>query len=303
MMPVPLFCMDLIVPELSNAQILKILQGISIPSQPQIMVDLQMEQVMPDPDIKRIAELISHDVGLAGTVLKVVNSPFYGLSNKISSIQQAVGILGMSSVVNIVNGISIKSSMGDDTIRALTRFWDTAMDISMTSATLAKQVGYRFPDDAYALGLFHNVGVPILMAKYENYLDIMQESYTGHHARIVDFENQQLKTNHAVIGYYTAKSWNLPSMLCEIIADHHNCQRMFEQKTVENDKTALTCILKLAEHICGTYKILGRQDEDFEWTEVGTLVLEHLGLNDYDLEGLKESFAELGISPNNYGLT
>ncbi len=291
------------VPELSEEQINKILQGISIPPQPQIMVDLQMEQVMPDPDINHIAKLISQDVGLAGTVLKVVNSPFYGLANEITSIQQAVGILGMGSVVNIVNGISIKSSMSDETIKALTRFWDTAMDIAMTSATLAKQVGYNYPDNAYALGLFHNVGVPLLMARYDNYMDIMEESYSGGSNRIVDYENQQINTNHAVIGYYTAKSWNLPKVLCSIIAEHHDCKRLFSKGSLENDKSTLMCILKLAEHICGTYKILGRQEVDHEWDDIGQLVLEYLGLNDYDLEALKESFSELGISPNNYGLT
>jgi len=291
------------VAELSEEQIQKILQGISIPPQPQIMVDLQMEQVMPDPDINLIAKLISQDVGLAGTVLKVVNSPFYGLANEITSIQQAVGILGMSSVVNIVNGISIKSSMSDETIKALTRFWDTAMDVAMTSATLAKQVGYNYPDNAYALGLFHNVGVPLLMARYDNYMDIMEESYGGNCNRIIDFENQQINTNHAVIGYYTAKSWNLPKILCSIIAEHHDCKRLFTKGGLENDKTTLTCILKLAEHICGTYKILGRQEIDHEWQDIGQMVLEYLGLNDYDLEALKESFSELGISPSNYGLT
>ena len=289
--------------ELSEEQIKKIFQGISIPPQPQIMVDLQMEQVMPDPDINHIAQLIKQDVGLAGTVLKVVNSPFYGLANEITSIQQAVGILGMSSVVNIVNGISIKSSMSDETIKSLTRFWDSAMDVAMTSATIAKQVGYSYPDNAYALGLFHNVGVPLLMSRYPNYLDILEESYSGSHNRIIDFENQQLSTNHAVIGYYTAKSWNLPKMLCNIIAEHHNCKRLFGQTTVENDQTTLTCILKMSEHICGTYKVLGRQEEDFEWQDIGQMVLEYLGLNDYDLDTFKESFAELGISPNNYGLS
>ncbi len=289
--------------DLSKEQIEQILQGISIPPQPQIMVDLQMEQVMPDPDIKAIAKLISHDVGLSGTVLKVVNSPFYGLANQITSIEQAVGILGMNSVVNIVNGISIKSSMGDDKIKALTRFWDTAMDIAMTSATLAKRVGYNYPDNAYALGLFHNVGVPLLMARYDNYMEIMEESYGGSSNRIIDFENQQLNTNHAVIGYYTAKSWNLPKVLCQIIAEHHDCKRLFDKQGIENDKTTLTCILKLAEHICGAYQILGRQDEDHEWADIGNMVLEYLGLNDYDLDTLKESFAEMGISPNNYGLT
>ena len=288
--------------ELSEEQIGKILQGITIPPQPQIMVDLQMEQVMPDPDINRIADLISQDVGLAGTVLKVVNSPFYGLSNKITSIQQAVGILGMNSVVNIVNGISIKSSMNDERIKALTRFWDTAMDIAMTSATLAKNVGYNYPDNAYTLGLFHNCGVPLLMAKFDNYMAIMEESYSGQYNRVIDFENQQLNTNHAVIGYYTAKSWNLPKLLCDIIADHHNCKRLFTGDQNENDKTTLTCILKMAEHICGAYKILGRQESDHEWEDIGNLVLEYLGFNDYDLESFKESFAEMGISPNNYGL-
>jgi len=289
--------------ELSQEQIEKILQGISIPPQPQIMVDLQMEQVMPDPDIKTIAKLISQDVGLSGTVLKVVNSPFYGLANQITSIEQAVGILGMNSVVNIVNGISIKSSMGDDTIKALTRFWDTAMDIAMTSATLAKQVGYNYPDNAYALGLFHNVGVPLLMSRYENYMDIMEESYGGTSNRIIDVENQHLNTNHAVLGYYTAKSWNLPKILCDIIAQHHDCKRLFDKKEIVNDKTTLTCILKLAEHICGAYKILGRQEEDHEWEDIGQMVLEYLGLNDYDLDSLKENFAEMGIGPSNYGLT
>jgi HD-like signal output (HDOD) protein len=291
------------VPEISKEQLDKILLGITIPPQPQIMVDLQMEQVMPDPDINHIAKLISQDVGLAGTVLKVVNSPFYGLSNKIISIQQAVGILGMNSVVNIVNGISIKSSMSDEKIKTLTRFWDSAMDVAMTSATLAKAVGYNYPDNAYILGLFHNCGVPLLMAKFDNYVDVMIESYTGNYDRIVDFENQQFNTNHAVIGYYTAKSWNLPKVLCDIIAEHHNCRRLYTSKSQESDKATLTSILKMAEHICGSYKILGRQEEDHEWNDIGQLVLEFLGFNDYDLDNFKETFSEMGISPNNYGLS
>jgi HD-like signal output (HDOD) protein len=291
------------VTELSEEQLNKILLGISIPPQPQIMVDLQMEQVMPDPDILHIAKLISQDVGLAGTVLKVVNSPFYGLSNKITSIQQAVGILGMNSVVNIVNGISIKSSMSDEKIKTLTRFWDSAMDVAMTSATLAKAVGYNYPDNAYTLGLFHNCGVPLLMAKFDNYVDVMVESYSGSHERIIDFENQQYNTNHAVIGYYTAKSWNLPKVLCDIIAEHHNCRRLYTSKPIETDRVTLTSILKMAEHFCGIFMVLGRLEEVHDWDDFGRLVLEFLGFNVYDLENFKETFAEMGISPNNYGLS
>ena len=71
---------------LTQEQIINVLQGIKIPPQPQILVDLQIEQIMPDPDLNSIANLISRDVGLTGTILKVVNSPFYGLTNKITSV-------------------------------------------------------------------------------------------------------------------------------------------------------------------------------------------------------------------------
>ena len=70
--------------QLSAEQIGKILQGISIPPQPQILVDLQMEQFQPEPSIDRIADLIAQDVGLAGTILKTINSPIFNLSNKIT---------------------------------------------------------------------------------------------------------------------------------------------------------------------------------------------------------------------------
>ena len=114
---------------LTQEQIANVLLGIKIPPQPQILVDLQIEQIMPDPDIKRIASLIRRDVGLAGTVLKVVNSSFYGLSNKITSVDQAVSLIGLDSVINIINGVSIKSEMSDETITHMNRFWDTARGI------------------------------------------------------------------------------------------------------------------------------------------------------------------------------
>src|SRR3546814_128317 len=94
--------------ELSAEQIRRVLQGISVPPQPQIMVDLQMEQVMPVPDLKAIARLISQDPGLSGALLKLVNSPHFGLANRIASIQQAVNLLGCNSVINLINAQSIK---------------------------------------------------------------------------------------------------------------------------------------------------------------------------------------------------
>ncbi|MFW9674755.1 HDOD domain-containing protein, partial [Vibrio parahaemolyticus] len=152
--------------ELSADQIRRVLQGISVPPQPQIMVDLQMEQVMPVPDLKAIARLISQDPGLSGALLKIVNSPYFGLTNRIASIQQAVNLLGCDSVINLINAQSIKGEMSDETIVTLNRFWDSAQDVAMACLTLAKRIGYQAPDEAYALGLFHNCGIPLMLKRF-----------------------------------------------------------------------------------------------------------------------------------------
>src|SRR5690554_6133832 len=237
---------------LNEDQIKQILQGIVIPPQPQIMVDLQMEQLHPEPEIDRIAELIRQDVGLAGTMLKIVNSPLYGLSNTIQSVHQAVMLLGLNTVTNIVNGLSIKGELSDHEIVELNRFWDTAMDIAIVSASIAKQVGYASPDEAYNLGLFHNVGIPLMHKRFDNYFSVLERAYTGQHARIIDTENEAFKTNHAVVGYYCARSWNQPAHLATAIAEHHNVQRLFEQNgqsTTQGNSLVLLAILKMAEHM------------------------------------------------------
>jgi HD-like signal output (HDOD) protein len=285
---------------LSDEQIQQVLQGIRIPPQPQILVDLQMEQLMPDPDMRQIAKLISQDVGLAGTMLKFVNSAFFGLTNKITSIEQAVSLLGLNTIINILNGISIKGEMSDEKISSLTRFWDTANDIAMVSATIAKLIGFKNSDEAYALGLFHNAGIPLMMSRFDDYLTVMEESYSGKADRVIDTENLCYNTNHCVIGYYTAKSWNLPKVICEVISQHHSAQSLFMDKDGQNqEKKTLMAILKLSEHICSNYSVLGNQKEDFEWQSLESDVLEYIGLTTYDIDDMKENFRDMGVNVSN----
>ncbi|MEW5752293.1 HDOD domain-containing protein [Pseudomonas lactis] len=268
-----------------------------MPPQPQIMVDLQMEQYMPDPDLEVIARLISQDPGLSGALLKIVNSPYYGLSNKIASIQRAVNLLGSRSIINLINAQSIKGEMCDDTIVTLNRFWDTAQDVAMTCLTLAKRTGSQTVDEAYALGLFHDCGVPLMLKRFPNYISVLEQAYAnaGPDCRVVDTENNAFHTNHAVVGYYTAKSWRLPEHVTDAIANHHNALVIFSDETTRNPQLKnLLAILKMAEHICSSYRVLGNQAVDHEWNAIGHLVLDYVGLSDYDFESLKLSIRELG---------
>lgn len=284
--------------ELSTEQIQQALLGISVPPQPQIMVDLQMEQYMPEPDLGAIARLISHDPGLSGALLKIVNSPYFGLTNRIVSIKQAVNLLGCNTVINLINAQSIKGEMSDETIVTLNRFWDSAQDVAMTCLTLAKRIGYQPSDEAYALGLFHNCGIPLMLKRFPDYMAVLEQAYANSSAdvRLVDSENNQLDTNHAVVGYYVAKSWNLPRHICDAIAQHHNVQGVFSEDASRDSKQkTLLAILKMAEHICGCYRTLGQQDEDHEWACIQTTILEYVGFTEYEFDTLKDTIRDLDI--------
>lgn len=284
---------------LDDEKIQRILRGITVPPQPQVVVDIHMEQAMPNPDINRIAKLISQDVGLAGTILKVVNSSLFGLKNRITSIEQAVRILGLQTIIRITEGLSIKGEMDDETIIALGGFWDSAMEIASVAATIARDIGYQSPDKAYCLGLFHNCGVPLLMRAHADYADTMRESYSHSGERVIDTENRKLKTNHAVVGYFVAKSWSLPQDLCEVIAEHHSCEDIFRETTratYDSGKKTLLAILKMAEHMCGVYSVLGGQDRDHEWDTIGHDLLAYVGLSDLDFDDMAARLENLGIS-------
>ncbi len=286
--------------ELSIEQIQTVLQGIAIPPQPQILVDLQMEQVSPDCDINTIAKLISQDVGLSGSILKTVNSPFFNRSNTITSITQAVNLLGVNTVVNLVNGLSIKGALSDDDIIALGRFWDSAMEIATTAAVIGKQIGIPNSDEAYTLGLFHNCGVPLLMSRFKDYLNVVEEAYAEAELCITEIENQKINTNHAVVGYYVAKSWNLPRYLCEAIHEHHNAGRIIEDDSADSRKKTLLAILKMAEHICGLHKTQGRQNIDHEWNRDAHNILLYVGLTEYEYSNLVSQIADIGLGNTDY---
>lgn len=286
--------------DLTDEQIKKVLKGVSIPPQPQVMVDLQMEQLQPDCSLANIAKLISQDVGLSGSILKTVNSPFFNLKNTITSVEQAVNLLGVNSVVNLVNAHSIRGALSDEDIIALGKFWDNAMEIAEAAAAIAKQIGFPSADEAYSLGLFHNTGIPLLMSRFDNYQDVIEKAYQCDYRRLTETENELISTNHAVVGYYVAKSWNLPRYLCEAIHEHHNVKKILSKDGEDARKKTLLSILKMAEHCCSTYKVIGNSDTDYEWESIRDDVLIYCGLSDYDFVTLAQFVSELGLGVTDY---
>lgn len=291
---------------LPQDEIENILKGITIPSPPQIIADLQMEMAMPDPDLNEMADMISKDPGLAGGVLKILNSPFYG-NRDIASISQAVMMLGMTTIANIVNTLYLRESLshGEDASeeaqKAMTYFWDSATDVARACRIVAKRLRVNDPDMAYMLGLFHNAGIPLLMQRFSDYPQTIVQSYLLESKRIVDVENEIHKTNHAVVSFYAARSWKLPKVLCKVIAAHHNAVEIFSDKDkTDPDEKSYLAILKLGEHLAGLSRTIGNNASDEEWQQIEENVLDYIGLSQLDYEDFAGYVVDSGIGGQAY---
>lgn len=279
---------------IDNQNIQILLKGITIPPRPQVLIDIQQFRKSPSGDLNLLADAISKDIGLSGGVLKAINSPFFGLPRKISSVYQAVVMMGERMVISIVTGLMMRGSFSDEGVMDLSAFWDTAMDVANIMTLLSRRLSAASAEDAYMLGLFHNCGVLLLYQKNADYMDVAREAYQQQQYSITEYETSVLSTNHAVVGYYIAKAWHLELPVCMAIMNHHSIGALLSDPFVDQTMLTYVCLLKMSEKIADVAHILG-DTEDREWILYGDTILQYLNISMTQWQDLVEE-AMLGFS-------
>jgi len=264
-------------------------EGVVIPSKPQILVDIQMA----GEDTDKIIDLIEKDTGISAGVLKMINSPYFGLRMDVASIGKAVMLLGLDSVVAIVNSHALRANMISNPNVNLSEYWDSSMDVAKAAGSIATQTKICVRDMAYTLGLFHNCGIPLLLQKHPDFLETVKLAYADTEQGLLKVERQATKLDHAYVGYKLCKLWNLNDDLCQAIRYHHHGKVFFENEKFSSEAKVLCAVLVLAEHIAEVHKTLGGQDEDPSWESISTTVLETLDLNNESYEDIKEYILEV----------
>ncbi|HEY8027848.1 MAG TPA: HDOD domain-containing protein [Burkholderiaceae bacterium] len=274
----------------TQAEIDATLKGFAIPPRPQVLVSLAEEMNREEPDLKLIARQIGIDVGLSAAVLKTVNSPFFGLKKKISSVTQAVSLLGLKSVERLVTSITLRNSLVSEN-RTLERFWDSAEKTAGIAAHIASGLPRGPRDDAYSFGLFHNAAIPLLNQRFPDYKQTLTMAARQEGRIITEVEDERHAVNHATLGYLIAKAWFLPLPLCEGILRHHDPSVFDESDAISPQALTLIAIAYLAEHLNDEAVMLG---DHAQWDTMRERVLSHLGLLDVEYQNLREEVAELG---------
>jgi len=274
--------------DLDNKMLASAVSSFQVPAKPQILIDIQSLMAEELPDIDKIALLISSDVGLSSAILKVINSPLYGVNRKVSKIKHAVMALGLRAVNGLVVALLLKSSIQGTSSISLEWFWESAIDVARAMSFIGGRIDVKMPvDTLYSIGLFQNCGIPILALKYSDYNDVLAQA-SRLEINSIALEEQRYNTNHAVLGYYVATSWNLPSEICQIIMRHHDVDYLNEI-TGSKEQLVFT-ILKAAENLVERVK---RQSFSPDWEYVQEAVFDVLGISAMDYSDLEDAYASL----------
>lgn len=269
--------------ELSSDLTEKILNGIQIPPCPDSLTSIMRAAKHPSADFASIASLISKDAGITAPLLKLANSPFVGLRTKVTSVLQAVSVLGMQNTLNLVQNIALRQSLNGNA-QSFEKFWERS---SMT-ASVAEKITRRFPDvskdHAYIAALFHDCGIPVLMMKYPDYREtVMTQSKQG--LNICEIENSVFSTSHTVVGNLLTRSWMLPLQVCKAILLHHD-ETIFHaaNSAVEEEVRNLVGIVHMAECIVDEHL----SAKGGEWPLFEQAILEHFELSAQEFFELKQ---------------
>jgi HD-like signal output (HDOD) protein len=268
-----------------------LIKDFQLPQKPHLLIKIKKAY----PELDEIAELISDDLAAASTVLRIVNSPMYAtVGGKVSSVIQAVSMLGLEKVMNVVNSVLVANSLKSTVPESLLEnYWLANHKVAIAAAELAKKVDNVDTDQAYMLALFHNSGIAMLLQKHPDYFDMVMQ-WQGLEVEVLDeHEERAFGISHSMLGYILAKSWGIDKSVAIAIREHHNLTR-FTDASAQTEKAShrLLAVLKLAEHVAGEYEILTGLD-DAEWLSIKEGILDFLEIDEFELEDYKEDILDL----------
>ena len=184
-----------------------------------------INRMLSDPDSKMsdIAMHISNDVSLSAELLKMVNSAAFALASPCSSIYDAVKLVGLRGIKNLLFSIGAVDSfakVGGKT----EELWSHAYQVAFYSYNLARNffTGQRnVIEDAYVCGLLHDMGKIIFETSHPDFINGVRKMSAEKNISADIFERLLAGVNHAEIGARVAENWNFPDIIVNAIRYHH----------------------------------------------------------------------------------
>ena len=195
----------------------------NLPTLPGIALKLLEAVQDADSDMDEIGRILSTDPPLSAKVLKIVNSSFYSLPSKITSVNHAIRMLGIKSVKNLALSFSLINKFNSNGSKTIDyeSFWKDSLVGAISVKLLGEKILQPFSDDIFFLGLLQNIGILTLSHCIPKQFDIVLAEHEKNRFHLHEAERQILGFNHMEVGEFLTKSWGLPDTFYIPIGYHH----------------------------------------------------------------------------------
>jgi putative nucleotidyltransferase with HDIG domain len=194
----------------------------SLPQFPENVLEIQRLINNKDTDMADIARRLSMDPALTADLLRIANSAQYMHVNPIDNIFDAVKMIGIRGIKNLMYSYGTQLVLGNDTTEKK-QLWEHCYKTAYYAFMLMKNFKPDSDeDDAFISGMLHDIGKVIFSNVHPNLLEKIKNFCTERNIPNSTFEDLSAGMNHAEIGAHIAKKWNFPENLIQTIGFHHN---------------------------------------------------------------------------------
>ena len=216
-----------------------------LPPMPTVMMEL-IQALNTDSDLRTLAKIISRDPLMAMNVLKIANSAFYGLPSKVTTIEQAVRMLGTNEITSLCISCgasqTLKPPKGVQTMD-MKMFWRHSVATGVIGKILCNKLNMGRWDSLYLAGLVHDVGKVVLdRFTHDVYREIVELTYRES-IPMLEAEARVMGASHDTVGGWLMEKWRLPQVFGEVARYHHTVLEAPKNSTV------VVAIISLADQL------------------------------------------------------
>lgn len=189
---------------------------VDLPSLPTLLMDA-LQCSAGNPNFNNLADKIGRDPPMVARILRIANSPYYGMSREIGSLREAIILLGLNRVREMLLGICFLNLLPvQHKDFDYPSFWHHSMAVADCAGQLAIHTGIS-PDMAFTAGLLHDIGLLVVVFLFPNdFSRIINEPPSNRR----EIERRIMGFYHVEIGSKAARQWNLPVAIQEAIEQH-----------------------------------------------------------------------------------
>lgn len=265
---------------------------LDLPTPPNVVFRLLEAVKHDDHSFRQIGDIISKDPSLTARMMKVANSPMYGLCGKVNSIENALALLG----VNVIRNIALSFAIIDNVkvpaggMFDMDYFWKRAITSAVAAETLAAHVSCR-REDVFLCSLLKDIGVLVMFQQMEEQYKqvLLLKAYAGSQSHLV--EREIIGFDHGELGGVMLKDWGLPESIYLPIFHHH------AETQVPSSCAGLVDVLQVADLLSALYHGAA---EFRALEEVYDILADRYGMDRRTAERMIDSLAEGTIGILNY---